>query len=265
MRDRPDDGKEIPLNEIDVHDLGAKFSGHLTSESAFLGHIAIPRLKDLLEALGFRQKLQTLGFQPVLEIETKSDQDQRIYYKTADDDILFFLRVKLGNYQLSKNSSPRQLVAVDWFQTQNIYGRKKDLFPGQSYPGLGIGIIAVFKQLVLKLVELTDSDGIITVPEYFHDAVMFVKLLNLRFVNPQKAADYEHLLELGPVKEISRAVEARTVSDMREKEPYHWQHGEMVKFLNSGFESAVFDDSYYKELAHLKKTNPLSIHKDEQA
>lgn len=233
--------KSIPLEDIDVSDLGLHDS--MVRKGLFLGHLTLPQVEELVKDRGLLRAIQDRGYKdPVVSLEAESLEDNRIHIHLPQGEDLFFLRLRLGSFPVA-GPNPVRLISVDWFQTQNIR-RKEHLFPGQKYPGLGFGVLRVFKSLLHAFVERTGASGIITVPEYFHDAVLFHRFMHCRFLNPEKAADFENLQILPGARELSRAIHDGRVKEKKSGEIYSWRHGEMVFFKMDYLNRMVFDSKY---------------------
>ncbi|HHH28645.1 MAG TPA: hypothetical protein ENK57_09930 [Polyangiaceae bacterium] len=74
-------------------------------------------------------------------------------------------------------------LTIDWLGLQNPRGRftpRRIRLPGQEAPGLGIGERVL--ELLYRVVSRLDLDGLVTVAEYFHNAVLYTR--ELRYVDP---------------------------------------------------------------------------------
>ncbi|MCB1139414.1 MAG: hypothetical protein KDK23_11690 [Leptospiraceae bacterium] len=237
--------KSIPLDDLDISDLGLHDS--MIQNGLFLGHLRTPEVESVVQQSGLLEELKGRGYKEfTLSVEVESLQDNRIHICIPGGEDLFFLRLHLGSFPLV-GPNPARLISIDWFQTQNPRMAHKRLFPGQKYPGLGFGILAAFRSLLALLADRTHAAGIITVPEYFHDAVLFNRYMKCRFLNPEKAADFENLRILGNVRAVSAAIQAGKLQ-RKNGEVYAWRHGEMVHFRPDYLNAMVFDDSYNRLL-----------------
>eukprot|EP01135_Chromosphaera_perkinsii_P003120 Nk52_evm9s236 gene=Nk52_evmTU9s236 len=66
------------------------------------------------------------------------------------------------------------LLQIEWLLLQNPLAprnHKQQLFPGQKYPGLGIGplVLKIFREMTGHM----NRDGMVNVPMYFHNALLF--------------------------------------------------------------------------------------------
>ncbi|MCB1169938.1 MAG: hypothetical protein KDK25_06365 [Leptospiraceae bacterium] len=252
--------KSIPLEDLDISDLGLHDS--MIQEGLFLGHLRTPEVQSIVQQSGLLDELKGRGYSEFsLSIEVESLQDNRIHICIPEGEDLFFLRLHLGSFSLA-GPNPARLISIDWFQTQNPRMAHKRLFPGQKYPGLGFGILTAFRSLLSLLADKTHAAGIITVPEYFHDAVLFNRYMKCRFLNPEKAADFENLRIHGNVRSISAAIQEGRMRK-RSGEIYAWRHGEMVHFRPDYLNAMVFDDTYHRLYRqHLDRKRYVLVHSD---
>jgi hypothetical protein len=79
-------------------------------------------------------------------------------------------------------------------------GKYKKQLPGQKYPGLGVGY--EFHKMLITLAEEAGRDGLMDVPEHFHNAVMYHEG-GFHFVSPQHEAFFLRVLGVWHVKLVS--------------------------------------------------------------
>ncbi len=75
------------------------------------------------------------------------------------------------------------VLTVDWLTLRNPIGSFTDerlRLPGQDVPGLGIGEQVL--ELLYRVVDRLDLDGLLTVAEYFHNAILYAQ--ELPFADP---------------------------------------------------------------------------------
>ncbi len=71
-----------------------------------------------------------------------------------------------------------EMLTVDWLTLRHPAGRfttRRPRLPGQDAPGLGLGEHVA--ELLDRVVERLRLDGLLTVPEYFHNAVIYGRAL----------------------------------------------------------------------------------------
>lgn len=76
-----------------------------------------------------------------------------------------------------------EVLTVDWLTLRNPRGRfteQRMRLPGQDAPGLGVGEQVL--ELLYRVVDRLALDGLVTVAEYFHNAVLYAR--ELPYVDP---------------------------------------------------------------------------------
>ncbi|HEY8431449.1 MAG TPA: hypothetical protein VIL20_23875 [Sandaracinaceae bacterium] len=76
-----------------------------------------------------------------------------------------------------------EVLTVDWLTLRNPIGRftkRRMRLPGQDAPGLGVGERVL--EMLYRVVDRLSLDGLVTVAEYFHNAVLYAR--ELPFVDP---------------------------------------------------------------------------------
>lgn len=76
-----------------------------------------------------------------------------------------------------------EVLTVDWLGLRNPNGRfteERLRLPGQDAPGLGMGERVL--ELLYRVVDRLGLDGLLTVAEYFHNAVLYSR--ELKYVDP---------------------------------------------------------------------------------
>lgn len=95
---------------------------------------------------------------------------------------------KFVHTKLPKNLN---ILNIRWFSLQNPYAKfssKRPRLPGQNYPGTGLAR-ECFK-LMLMLANSKKRDGILNVPEHFHNAFLYE---NFMFLNPEDQGNFEKI------------------------------------------------------------------------
>lgn len=93
--------------------------------------------------------------------------------------------VRRDRLSIAPPAPPRSwdVLTVDWLMLRNPKGRftkQRMRLPGQDVPGLGVGELVM--ELLVRVVDRLELDGLLTVAEYFHTAVMYAR--ELPFVDP---------------------------------------------------------------------------------
>lgn len=121
-------------------------------------------------------------------------------------------------------------LAIHWLSLQDPsrdFDAARPRLPGQRHPGLGLArpILA----LVLGWARAWGKDGVLALPEYYHNAVFYSP--QFRFVAPVRQGRFEALVrDLGrlPVAEASAAVAQARVVEEPWGAPFKWEPGEMI-------------------------------------
>lgn len=266
--------KSFDLGDVEFKDPFSPLGRHLLQEDRLFGIIPIDEVESALETSGIYPRIRNLGFKKFqFSFENLTPEDQRLFVKDEKNRILIHLRLKLAVFNPPSyiKSLPFQLnlLYIDWLLSQNpdkSFTEKRKAFPGQNFPGL-----ALYKQIgifIRTLAKKLDTDGVLNSPEYFHDAVLFMKDFN--FVDPYKEALGRALLKFrrNPVYKDGKAqnnISLRRLSwaiynkklilidklaKEKEKE-FFWPHGEMLSGLNPEIKSYFESKKYCKLVAKL--------------
>jgi hypothetical protein len=142
-------------------------------------------------------------------------------------------------------------LVVRWVSLQDPLGRfapDKPRLPGQRYPGLGLGRV-VFERL-LAWATAWGKDGLLNLPEYFHNAVFYSAMF--RFLAPARQGRFEALrrdLAGLHVAEASAAVEAGRVREQPGNRSLRWEPGEMAAPIAAGLRDYLDSEEYAKAVA----------------
>lgn len=239
------------LEEIDIAGelpAAARLSG---SEKLFLGTLSREQLWQVLEESQIIEAVRERGYWPIsLEIEFLTERDHRFYLLFGKEKILY-MRLRLSYFRLHRHPlmPAMKLLFIDWMQSRHVLRaatHKRELFPGQDVPGLGIfSRIDIFLR---KLVVLTHASGGFNIPEYFHDALLFHRAF--RFYDPAREAFFRALLrdlrKYG-AREISRAFSEGRIRNERH-EVQEWHGAEMLIFTHQPYAEIIFGRSYEREV-----------------
>lgn len=142
------------------------------------------------------------------------------------------------------------VLAVHWLALQNPRARftaAKPQLPGQVYPGLGLGR-CVFERLHLWA-RTWGKDGLVNLPEYFHNAVFYSAMF--RFLSPRRQGAFEALqrdLRHLHVAVASSAVAEGRVFESSSQEPLEWEPAEMVASLGEPLKRYLASPEYNQEV-----------------
>lgn len=225
---------EVELErELEEHD---KFS------ALFLGSFDLGRIRFALKKFGIPKQLASKGY-PSLDIEFRPrgpfEHFLRIYNGDAEKrELLGEVILKVNRYQPSGEHLTRfglpalNLLCIEWMLMQNIHGEftpDRLRLPGQNFPGLGVGNQVV--ALLEWVARMMHKDGLMNIPEYFHNALFYSKWF--KFIDPHvqgtMEAIYAQLTARGhEIAALSFAVYFDCLLDERSGQPFSWAPHEQV-------------------------------------
>lgn len=190
-----------------VFPLDVAFDG-LTQEdvdSALLEHRPIPllfgrfssddMLKDLCEQ-GLEPRLAEKGYHdlraeiPELAMGQEGVQLTARHDQASDRMLLMELKAYWGHLALPDGKC--KALVWDWLELRDpmaSFSPERPPLPGQQAPGL-----SMFHELVSLMrhyVTQTDAEALVTIPQYFHNAVLYQKDPGYRFLDPLRQGKLE--------------------------------------------------------------------------
>lgn len=214
---------------------GGRGSGQL-----FLGYYDQAAIEQRLQSYGATDTLKHLGFDDLkVHLDTRNHNRQRliICHKTLDyDHLLGELAMTVGEFipqiisdaQLSGRTY--SMLYIQWLCLQNPckpFSSQRPALPGQRHPGLGLGrtVMNMFE----KMAETLKLDGIINIPEYIHNAILYSR--KFHFLNPVVEGRMQALMrDLGhmPLTQLSWGVEQGCVVEKDTGMKVEGMHEEQV-------------------------------------
>jgi len=178
MRSPMDDTFAITEEDLFDRDAGRRFLDFYGDEGILLG----------FERYGFIDAIRRRGWDE-LKIETHAHDERHTLLcdATAADgrvDRLIELVVRRDRLRVEGCARSFEVLTVDWLTLRNSLGEftdKRMRLPGQDAPGLGLGERVL--ELLYRVVDRLDLDGLLTVAEYFHNAVLYAR--ELLYVDPR--------------------------------------------------------------------------------
>jgi hypothetical protein len=228
------------------------------SAGLFLDRFDAAALRGELEAAGILAALGERGYpELVLRIDLAPGEHRLRLLQPRGRVSLVDLRVAEVSsiasdpLLLRRGLHVQSFLIVHWLALQDPrahFTQERPRLPGQRYPGLGLG-----KRLYEQLLSWSRNwgkDGLLSVPEYFHNAVFYSSLF--RFLSPLRQGRFEALrrdLAALHVAEASAAVEdARVVEDPGGRR-YRWEPGEMVAPITDGLRAYLESEDYARAAA----------------
>ncbi len=189
MRSSMDD--TFTLSDFDLDDRDA---GRL-----FLDFYGDSGIELSLERYGIFDALQRRGWSN-FTIETHAHDDRHTLLLDGQDRDgasarLFELVIRRDQLRVEGVERRWESLTIDWLGLRNPRARfteRRLRLPGQDAPGLGMGERVL--ELLYRVVDRLDLDGLLTVAEHFHLAVLYGR--ELAFVDPFYAGQLGALTDL---------------------------------------------------------------------
>ncbi|MGE0453079.1 MAG: hypothetical protein AB7O37_02140 [Vicinamibacteria bacterium] len=229
--------------------------------TAFLGRFEPAALEAELRAAGVHQGLARRGFvEPVLQTELEGGEHRLKLLPRGAELPLVDLRLAEASAVVDEPFLVRRgldvvsFLCIHWLALQDptaAFTPERPQLPGQSHPGLGLA-----RPLILRLLKwATDwgKDGLLNLPEYFHNAVFYSEIF--RFLHPRQQGRFEALrrdLAGLHVAAASFAIDAGRVVSEPAGEPLRWEPGEMVAPLTGRLRRAFDSDDYAAAVGEAK-------------
>lgn len=231
----------------DLQTLGEEVNEELVGkrragEGLFMGRFSLRDMEQSLERWGILTRFRELGYDPVVEDRSREffRWCLKIFHR-GDGTLLGELVVRFTT--LRSHSLPElpsrayHFLGVEWILLQHPRGSfspQRLPLPGQRHPGIGRGR-NVF-MLIEELARALEVDGILAVPEYYHNAVLYMGTERFCFASPLKHREFLALtrdLHGLSLAQASWAVEAGLVSLKGKKGRYQWQGEELIGPLST--------------------------------
>jgi hypothetical protein len=244
---KPAERPLISLGRLDSDVLSSGTPGLL------LGRFDAEAVRDELTEAGLLAALEKRGYGDVQVRIGAAPGEHRLEVRARGG------RINLLDLRLAEVSSSVQeplarkhgldvlsLLMIRWLALQHPKGRftrDRPRLPGQRFPGLGLS-----KPVVLRLLHWARAwgkDGLVNVPEYYHNAVFYSAIF--RFLSPERQGRFEALrrdLARLSVARASAAVDAGRVAALSGDGPFSWRPGEMVTPLTAPLQ-AYLDSADY--------------------
>ena len=180
----------------------------------FLDKYSIKDVSNIIKGSPINEALDRVGIDDwYVEFELSDSFNHYMYLRTHKythkDQYIAFLIVRVdGHPKIKVNShSPKMrkfidknidfeklnILHIQWLSLQNpgaTFSKSRPRLPGQKYPGSGIGKSVFY--VIRSLCIINRRDGIMNVPEHFHNAVMYNGFF---FLDPENEAHFEKMKE----------------------------------------------------------------------
>lgn len=222
----------------------------------FLDYYGDEGLRRAFELYGLFDAARERGYDD-FDVVTKADDDRHTLWITGThptlDDRLTLVELVVRRDRLVPDDGcgldrPFDVLTVDWLTLRHPVARftvERPRLPGQDAPGLGLGELVL--ELLYRATERLRLDGLLTVAEYFHNAVLYRR--ELAFFDPEAGGVCLALEDalLGRERlSLARASWAMEWGFVRDEtgEVVRWQGDAQVRALTSTLEEYVTSDEH---------------------
>jgi hypothetical protein len=197
--------------QIDEHDLDNVF-GSERGGRQFMNKWTAEQLHDNMAKGPIGAKLREAGFDEVtVEFRLSDPFNHYLWIRSPkfprDDQYLIYLIVRTDSPSLKVSShtpdglafirekvnfADWNILNIRWLSLQNparTFSPNRPRLPGQKYPGSGLG--RVFFTEIRRLSLIAKRDGIMNIPEHFHNAVLYK---GFYFIDPYHQALFNRML-----------------------------------------------------------------------
>ncbi len=224
------------------------------------------------ERYGLLGALQRRGYDD-FDIHTKADDDRHTliisgsHAKLAEPTHLMELVVRRDRLVPDDATGLEafDVLTVDWLSLRNPvreFTASRPRLPGQDAPGSGLGERVL--ELLYRVVDRLRLGGMLTVAEYFHNAVLYRR--ELPYFDPVgdgRLAALQDLLfdrEGLTLGQASWAIDWGLVRDRGE--PFVWRGEAQVRAMNDALLAHLKSDAYRKEVERTRKSAQFDLLRD---
>lgn len=212
--------------------------------SLYLGLYSEENIKKVFEQYGIFSMLHEKGFNDfklVLDMKNPDRQRLAIYFeKTDDGHLLCEIILKRKDihlhfpFETGLESHSFDFLIVEWLYSQNpqkSFDQNRERLPGQKHPGLNMARNVL--KLLLFMAKRTGLDGIINIPEHYHNAELYSKYFSyLSPVNEaRRRAIKRDLLTNYSLSTVSWAINLECVYE--NNKDFRWFVSEQIIPLNA--------------------------------
>jgi hypothetical protein len=240
------------------------------STSLFLGRYSIAEVAAVLGKRNFFKEARKRNLWPLAFNLDSSDypvQRYQIFLEEAKPEKLIVdLKIREGrlrprdHLRLPASFYTFEFLILEWLTLQSPllkFSPQRPPLPGQDYPGLGLGkkVVDVF----VYLARLTQKDGLLAFPAYFHNALLFTRYF--QFLNPEKHGEVlavrKSLSDI-PFKHLAWMV---YLNCLREEDgrTYEWRAEEQIYPLNKSLKEYLENRAYKQKVKQVLNSRHFTI------
>jgi hypothetical protein len=240
------------------------------STSLFLGRYSIAEVAAAMGRKNFFREARKRDLWPlVFNLDSSGYPVQRyqIFLEEAKPEKLIVdLKIREGrlrprdHFHLPASFYTFEFLILEWLTLQNPllkFSSKRPPLPGQEHPGLGLGKKVV--DIFIYLAKLTQKDGILAFPAYFHNALLFTRYF--QFLNPEKQGEVlavrKSLSDI-PFKHLAWMAH---LDCLREEDghAYEWRAEEQVYPLNKSLKEYLENKAYKQMVKQVLNSRHFAI------
>jgi hypothetical protein len=254
---------DIELNNIDLSDTLDNIQGISGSKYLFLGRFNENDLLTVIESIGLKKHLSSMGFNDIIA-DIYKDENYINYFRLYSNEKtpqnqLIDLRVSENTFIPDKkfinreeDSIPYDMITIEWLSAKNPnkpFDGEKPQLPGQTNPGLGV--LKYCFQLLYIIAKDVYKDGFLDIPDHMHGAIMYSK--KFKFFDPVHEGILRAVmrdLKKYSLAEISWGVITETIIDKDKNEPAVYDPCEQIHYVSNRmrkyFKSKKYKDTFKK-------------------
>jgi len=259
--------KESPFwQEVPIFDEKEIFSSLAEKKgtSLFLGKYSMNEVFAVLKKKNFFKEAQKRKLWPLAyDLDSSEYPLQRLqifYREKKPENIIVDLKIKEGMFRLKKelasyiSLSECNFLIMEWLTLQNpllSFSGDKSPLPGQKHPGLSLGkkLLDIF----VYLAWITNKDGLLAFPAYFHNALLFSR--GFHFLSPEKQGEVLAIRNSFPevsFKQLAWIVHLNCLKD-KDRGKYEWKAEEQVHPLNKALKNYLESKTYKEKVKESQK------------
>ncbi|HEY4716086.1 MAG TPA: hypothetical protein VII00_03185 [bacterium] len=197
-------------------------------------------IKNALEEEGILEKIRSLNLGSLIfKMNTSDPFHQQLYiYFNQECPSNLIAQIILSEGMFKPNQSfvksvemeRLDMLIIEWLCLQNPLEKflpEKPRLPGQDYPGLGIGRLAL--NLIQRVARSLKKDGVLNYPQYYHNAALYSEIF--KFFNPEFHGNLfaiKKATDKIPLVEAAWIVFTGCLRDCRTKRRFRWKAEEMI-------------------------------------
>lgn len=244
---------------------------HKTGYDMYLNEYTKEEIKEVLIREGIWGKIMEQGFKNlIIEMDTSDPYHQRLclyFDKVSQSNLLAQIILSTGTFTPKKDFlksvkvGKMNMLIIEWLCLQNPlknFTSDKPRLPGQDYPGLGVGRMAV--ELIKKVALNLEKDGVLNYPQYYHNAVMYSEIF--RFYNPEiygKMLAIKELLKNFSIAESAWIVYSACIIDKIKRTRFIWRPEEMILPLSQTLKNYFSSSEYDEKVSEAISKSEFSI------